>query len=200
MVTLCYQLCLDSEIYTDRFCSSFPTEFMFNFMITIIWVIIRVIIQTLFILWKSQKTSILNWNFYLHTYFTGQLSDCYRIFMSTWIRTFLKPHFFFTLAKSRQLVIKIALYIELFLFLQFFVKQNEISLCSSSSQIYISLRREITALAHHSLFARPTKSAMLRRLQVHLLLSQFAALGETFVGFTLQLQVQCNCTSNLRWL
>ena len=91
-------------------------------------------------------------------------------------------------------MIKIALYLELFLFLQFVVKQNEISLCSSSSQIYISLRREITALAHHGLFARPTKSAMLRGLQVHLLLSQFAALRETFVGFTLQFQVQCKRT------
>ena len=48
MVTLYYQLCAysNSEIYTDRFCLSFPTEFIFDFMITII----QIIIQTLFTL------------------------------------------------------------------------------------------------------------------------------------------------------
>ena len=42
------------------------------------------------------------------------------------------------------------------------------------------LAGELTALAHLGLFARPTKTAMLRRLQVHLhRLSQLAALVET---------------------
>ena len=40
------------------------------------------------------------------------------------------------------------------------------------------LAGELTALAHLGLLARPNRHAA-RRLQVHLRLSQFAALGET---------------------
>ena len=59
------------------------------------------------------------------------------------------------------MVIKIALCLELFRFLQFIVKQDESSLCSSSSQLH-SPRGESTTLARLGLFARSTKTAMLR--------------------------------------
>ena len=113
-----------------------------------------------------------------------QLGDCYRISMSTRIRTslFFFIFIFFTLAESRQLLIKIALYLELFRFLQFVVKLDKISLCSSSP--HISSRREFTALAHHGLFARPGDQIyQAAQITSSSSLSQFAALGETFVGF-----------------
>ena len=81
------------------------------------------------------------------------------------------------------MVIKIALFLELFRFLQFVVKQDKTSLCSSSSQLH-SPRGGNTALARLGLFARSTKTAMLRAGYTFIflvLLSQFAALGETLL-------------------
>ena len=106
--------------------------------------------------------------FDLHTHFTGQLSD-YRssliqACMTTRILRFLKRHIFFSRFRwdsATGMVIKIALCLELFRFLQFVVKQDESSQCSSSSQLH-SPRGRSTALARLGLFARSTKTALLR--------------------------------------
>ena len=109
-----------------------------------------------------------NWNFYLHTHFTGQLSDCrsslIQACMTTRIVRFLKRHIFFSRFRwdsATGMVKNIALCLELFRFLQFVVKQDKTSLCSSSSQLH-SPRGWNTALARLGLFARSTKTAMLR--------------------------------------
>ena len=90
-----------------------------------------------------------NWNFYLPTHFSGQLRD-YRISfiqagMTTRILRVLKnwKGIFFFLSRfgwdsTTGMVIKIALYLELFRFLQFVVKQDKSSLCSSLSQLHCS--------------------------------------------------------------
>ena len=109
-----------------------------------------------------------NWNFYLHTHLTGQLSDCrsslIQACMTTRILRFLKRHIFFSRFRwdsATGMVKNIALCLELFRFLQFVVKQDKTSLCSSSSQLH-SPRGGSTALTRLGLFARSTKTAMLR--------------------------------------
>jgi len=83
-----------------RFCSGFPTEFLFDF--TESWSY-----RPCFPLAKAKRLKYsCNWNFYLPTYFTGQVSD-YLISliqaMATRIWAFLKPHIFFhALAENRQ--------------------------------------------------------------------------------------------------
>ena len=79
------------------------------------------------------------------------------------------------------MVIKIALYLELFRYVQFVVKEDESSLCSSSSQLYIYSRREHCSRPPWLLCALDQNRHAAYRLQVHLLLSQFAALGETLL-------------------
>ena len=147
MATLYYQLCVNSQIYTDFVClCSFVSP-----------------------LQKAKRLKYsCNWIFYLHTHFSGQLSD-YRssliqACMTTRILRFLKRHIFFSRFRwdsTTGMVIKIALCLELFRFLQFVVKQDESSLCCSSSQLH-SPRGASTALARLGFFARSTKTAMLR--------------------------------------
>ena len=177
MLTLYYQLCVNSEIYTDRFCSNFPTEFMFDFMITIT----QIIIQTLL---PFEKAKRLQCSIKISTCVRTSLLTAWQLLPNLYVHTNpdIAFFFFFTLAESRQLLIKIALYLELFRFLQFVVKLDKISLCSSSP--HISSRREFTALAHHGLFARPGDQIyQAAQITSSSSLSQFAALGETFVGF-----------------
>ena len=119
--------------------------------------------------------------FDLHTHFTGQLSD-YRssliqACMTTRILRFLKRHIFFSRFRwdsATGMVIKIALCLELFRFLQFVVKQDKTSLCSSSSQLHCSRPPWLVC-------ARDQNRHAACRSQVHPLLSQFAALGETLL-------------------
>ena len=126
--------------------------------------------------------------FDLHTHFTGQLSD-YRssliqACMTTRILRFLKRHIFFSRFRwdsATGMVIKIALCLELFRFLQFVVKQNESSLCSSSSQLHSPRGRSRGSCPPWLVCAFDQNRHAACRLQVHLLLSQFAALGETLL-------------------
>ena len=77
--------------------------------------------------------------------------------------SFETAHFFsrFGWDSTTGMVIKTALCLELFRFLQFVVTQDKTSPCSSSSQLH-SPRGGSTALARLGLFARSTKTAMLR--------------------------------------
>ena len=160
MITLYYQLCVNSQIYTD-FVQVSPLN-----LCSTSWS--RSYKPCCPFAKRKRLKCSSNWNFYLPTYFTGQLSD-YRssliqAFMTTRILRFLKRHIFFLRFgwdSTTGMVIKIALCLELFRFLQFIVKQDESSLCSSSSQLH-SPRGESTTLARLGLFARSTKTAMLR--------------------------------------
>ena len=159
MVTLYYQWCVNSRIYTD-----FVQVFTLNLCSTSWSRSYRPCFS--FAKGKRLKYSF-NWNFYLPTHFSGQLSDYWISFiqvgMTTRILRVLKNWngIFFFLSRfgwdsTTGMVIKIALYLELFRFLQFVVKQDKSCLCSSLSQLHCS------ALARLGLFARPTKTAMLR--------------------------------------
>ena len=160
MVTLYYQWCVNSQIYTE-FVQVSPLN-----LSSISW---SRSYKPCFPFAKGKRLKYSNnWNFYLPTYFTGLLSD-YRssliqACMTTRILRFLKRHIFFSRFRwdsATGMVIKIALCLELFRFLQFVVKQDKSSLCSSSSQLH-SPRGRSTALARLGLFARSTKTAMLR--------------------------------------
>ena len=177
MVTLYYQLCVNSQIYTDfvqvsplNLCStSWSRSYRPCFP---------------FAKGKRLKYSF-NGNFYLPTHFSGQLSD-YRISfiqagMTTRILRVLKNWndiiFFlssFGWDSTTGMVIKIALYLKLFRFLQFVVKQDKSSLCSSLSHLHCSRPPWLVCAPDQNRHAAC-------RSQVHLLLSQFVALGETLL-------------------
>ena len=90
--------------------------------------------------------------------------------------SFETAHFFsrFGWDLTTGMVIKIALCLELFRFLQFVVKQDKTSLCSSLSQLHCSRPPWLVCAPDQNRHAAC-------RPQVHPLLSQFVALGETLL-------------------